>query len=243
MKTDFLLKVAELSGTDVNELSSLSHSRLVNEVILPVILNPGGQDIRGWRIGDDYMMLLAEFGEYCLQQDYFTGEIMLEIALQRLSCGAVLHESSRYDILPKEYYKYSAAWDQYGLMSDACWKFLTKQYKTCLRTNLAKEHVTKIIFGLIDHLDEDGNELDRYMLNYDHFHTSSKEVFDWAWKTAAKEFSFEKRYTHFATPERWRKYKTFFKENWKEINQKDFFSKIGESGFFNKRKIRKEILG
>lgn len=220
----------------------MQQDRLVNEIILPLILKPGGQDIRGWRISDDYMMLLAEFGSECYAMDHFTGEIMLEIALQRLSCGAILHEGSRYDILPKEYYKYSAAWDQYGLMSDACWEFLTQQYKTCLQADLTKEHVTKIIFGLIDHLDENGMEQGNYMLKHATFHTSSKDVFDWAWKTAAKEFSFEKRYAHFATTEKWRKYKTFFKENWREINEKDFFAKIGESGFFNKRRIRKEIL-
>lgn len=242
MKTNFLSKVAELSRVDLNKISAYSHTRLINEVVLPVILYPGGQDIRGWRIGDDYMLLMAEFGEYCMLQDCYTGEIMLEIALQRLSRGAVLHESSRFDILPQEYYKYSAAWDQHGLMSDACWEFLTKQYRTCLRTNLAKDHVIKIIFGLIDHLDENGNELGRYMLKYDHFHTSPKDVYDWAWN-AAKNLSVKERFEHFATPERWRKYKVFFKENWKDIDEKDFFQRINEKGFFNKRRIKKEILG
>ena len=63
----------------------MSQNEVVNKVILPIIVQPTGQDIRGWRIGDDYMSLMAEFGEYCWQQDAFTGEILLEIALQRIS--------------------------------------------------------------------------------------------------------------------------------------------------------------
>ena len=77
-----------MSGKNVNELVGMSQNEVVNKVILPIIVQPTGQDIRGWRIGDDYMSLMAEFGEYCWQQDAFTGEILLEIALQRISCGA-----------------------------------------------------------------------------------------------------------------------------------------------------------
>ncbi|MEI3545620.1 MAG: hypothetical protein V8R23_05105 [Alphaproteobacteria bacterium] len=84
MRTNFLNKVAAMSGKNVNELVGMSQSEVVNKVILPIIVQPTGQDIRGWRIGDDYMSLMAEFGEYCWQQDAFTGEILLEIALQRI---------------------------------------------------------------------------------------------------------------------------------------------------------------
>ena len=61
-----------MSGKNVNELVGMSQSEVVNKVILPIIVQPTGQDIRGWRIGDDYMSLMAEFGEYCWQQDAFT---------------------------------------------------------------------------------------------------------------------------------------------------------------------------
>ena len=179
MRTNFLNKVAAMSGKNVNELVGMSQNEVVNKVILPIIVQPTGQDIRGWRIGDDYMSLMAEFGEYCWQQDAFTGEILLEIALQRISCGAVLHEASSYKILPEAYWKYSAMCDQPGLMSDACFDFLQKQIVTCLKTKLTREHAQKIIFGLIDHLDEQGNELNGYMLKYGHFHTDTQTVFSW----------------------------------------------------------------
>lgn len=79
MRTNFLNKVAAMSGKNVNELVGMSQNEVVNKVILPIIVQPTGQDIRGWRIGDDYMSLMAEFGEYCWQQDAFTGEILLEL--------------------------------------------------------------------------------------------------------------------------------------------------------------------
>ena len=191
MRTNFLNKVAAMSGKNVNELVGMSQNEVVNKVILPIIVQPTGQDIRGWRIGDDYMSLMAEFGEYCWQQDAFTGEILLEIALQRISCGAVLHEASSYKILPEAYRKYSAMCDQPGLMSDACFNFLQKQIVTCLKAKLTREHAKKIIFGLIDHLDEQGNELNGYMLKYGHFHTDTQTVFSWAWETAGKYFTYE----------------------------------------------------
>lgn len=143
MRTNFLNKVAAMSGKNVNELVGMSQNEVVNKVILPIIVQPTGQDIRGWRIGDDYMSLMAEFGEYCWQQDAFTGEILLEIALQRISCGAVLHEASSYKILPEAYRKYSAMCDQPGLMSDACFNFLQKQIVTCLKAKLTREHAKK----------------------------------------------------------------------------------------------------
>lgn len=225
-----------------SELANMPYDKIVHNVILEKILQPSGQDIRGWRIGDNYMDLMADFGDYCYQQDTFTGGILLEIALQRLSKGAVLHEGSRFDILPKAYQPYSACYDQFGLMSNDCWYFLSKQYAVCLKANLTKEHTKKIIFGLIDYLDDKGNTLGDFSLGGMDFKTSPQEVFSWAWNVAKTNFSFEERYVHFATPQKWQRHKTFFKENWKQINTKDFFQKIGETGFFNNRNIRKDIL-
>lgn len=176
-----------------------------------------------------------------LQQDAFTGEILLEIALQRISCGAVLHEASSYKILPEAYRKYSAMCDQPGLMSDACFDFLQKQIVTCLKAKLTREHAQKIIFGLIDHLDEQGNELNGYMLKYGHFHTDNQTVFSWAWATAGKYFTYEELYDHFATPERWERFIPFFKENRPVIYKPDFCKRIGVSGFWNKRKVWKRL--
>lgn len=241
METKFLNTVAELSGKEVSELARMTQRQIADQVILPIILNPTGQDIRGWRIGDDYMQLMAEFGDYCYRQDSFTGEIMLEIALQRLSCGAVLHEASSYKNLPNDYWKYSAMCDQPGLMSDACWEFLQKQAETCLKANLTKDHLKKIVYGLIDHLDDQGNELGGYMLKYNYFKTDTKEVYAWAWQFANKNFPFEELYAHFATPERWQRFIPWLKENRPTIYKPDFCKRIGVTGFWEKRKVWKQL--
>lgn len=241
METKFLTKVAELSGKDVNELVGMPQRQIVDQIILPFILKPSDQNIRGWRIGDSYMHLMAEFGEYCYNQDQFTGEILLEIALERLSCGAIRHQETSYEILPSNYWKYSNWKDQPGLMTDACWKFLKKQGELCLQINLTKDHIKKMIMGLLDHLDEHGNELGDYMLKYASFHSDPKDVYDWAWTMANKHFSFEVLYAHFATPGRWQRFIPFFKENRPIIYKPDFCNRIGVKGFFNQRKVWKQL--
>lgn len=70
MNTNFVKRVAKLSGMTQNEIEAMSHKEIVRKVILPKILHEGGQDIRGWRIGDDYMLLIADFGEYLWKQDW-----------------------------------------------------------------------------------------------------------------------------------------------------------------------------
>ena len=52
----------------------------------------------------------------------------------------------------------------------------------------------------------------------------------------------EEVYRHYAQPEEWKKHKSWFAEHAKEMNWKEFFSKIRVKGFFNKRRIKKEIL-
>ena len=50
MRTNFLNKVAAMSGKNVNELVGMSQSEVVNKVILPIIVQPTGQDGRIRRI-------------------------------------------------------------------------------------------------------------------------------------------------------------------------------------------------
>lgn len=237
-----LQKVAELSGVEIKTLQHMNSRQLADEVILPKIVIIGGQDTRGRRIGDDFMQLMADYAPELYHSDSYSGEILLELALQRLSKGAVLHEVHHLiDSLPPAYQKYSAAYDQYGLMSDACWNFLAKQASFCLKTNAA-EHTRKIIFGLLDHLTPQGETLNGFMPGGLDFKVSAKEMYDTMRKTACSQLSFETLYEHFATPQRYKKYSFWLKDNWECIDQKDFFRRIGVSGFFEKRKIRKEIL-
>ncbi len=240
METKFLTKVAELTNMNVDDFLGLTYRQIINTIVLPKILYQTGQDTRGWRIKDTYMDLMADFGRECWLRDHYTGEIMLEIALQRLSNGAVIHAPYR-QTLPETYKKFSAFGDQPGLMSDSCWKFLKSQANTCFQASSTKEHITQIVFGLLDYLDEDGNELNGYMLKYAHSHTDPKEVYQWAWKFALKHFSFEEMYNHFAMPGKWERFIPFFKLHKGKIDKSDFCRRIGVSGFWNKRKVWKKL--
>lgn len=222
------------------ELGNIHHVDLVNKVILPEIVRPTGQDIRGWRISDSFMNLMADFGQDFYARDRFTGEILLEIAMQRISCGAVLHEQTSIK-LPFGYENFSVAKDQWGLMSEGCWAFIQKQATFCLQAKKVKFHMKTILFGLLDHIDGD-TTLNGYMLGSYDSQLKPKNVYQFAWSVLAANVSFEERYEHFATPERYKKYAGFFKENWSKIDKSNFFAKIGITGFFAKRKVTKEIL-
>ena len=245
MNTNFVKRVAKLSGMTQNEIAEMSHNEIVHKVILPKILHEGGQDIRGWRISDDYMLLIADFGEYLWKQNWSSGEALLEIAMQRLSNGAVLHEPTRYDMLIERYDKYSAKWDQPGLMTDGCWKFLTKQAKTCLKSPNIREHMVKIICGLAEHLDKYGEPRRHYMLSSSCLKmVTPQEMFQWAWQMIYWDKNIDPNdlYCYFATPQRWQLYPVLFKERWNKIDKKDFYRRIGIKGFFHKLKARKTVL-
>ena len=234
-------RIAKLSGTDV---TGMTPAEIVNNVVLPRIVQPTGQDIRGWRIGDDFLELMADFAPDFYRNDAFTAAILLEIAMQRLSCGAVLHEPTPVrEALPAEYKQYSAACDQPGLMSDACWNFLRKQASFCLSLPQTKDHMSKIIFGLHDHLDAEGNELYGYMLGGSNFHTSGKEVFAFAAETIKNKMSFQEQYEHFSVPGRFRNNKEFFRSNWDKLDLDDLAGRLEITGFFKKRKVRKAVFG
>lgn len=240
MEKAFLTSVSQAANVAPEEVNGKTLDQVIEEIILPKILRPGGQDTRGWRIPDKYMSLMAEFGEY-LHKNSSEGQYLLEIALQRLSCGAVLHAPTSYDVLPAKYKQYSVQYDQHGLMSDECWEFLTQQAKTCLSAEFTREHAAKIIFGLLDHLDEKGNTLGSYMFGGIGFKTPAKNAYDWAFQTVVENILFDELYDHLATPERWEKYKGWLKTNWSEIDKTDFYQRIG-IGFFKRRKVKKEVM-
>lgn len=242
-KVEFLQRVSSLSSLPFEELKTKDLQTLADTVILPIILRPGGLDIRGWRIPDVYMTLMADFGKEIRDENWFIGDILLELALQRLSCGAVVHELTSFDVLPDHYKFYSAKRDQQGLMSDACWSFLTKQINTCLSGDIkTKEHAEKIVLGLLTHIDDSGKPIGSFMLDNSGFHVSGEEVIAWAKEIAFNKLPFKAIYEALATPENWERFSWWFGSNWKQIDQKDFFTRIQVKGFFAKRKIKKQIL-
>ncbi|MBQ7285119.1 MAG: hypothetical protein IJW72_02575 [Alphaproteobacteria bacterium] len=232
-------RITELTNVNVNGMSA---AEIVNTVVLPRIVYPTGQDIRGWRIGDDFMNLMADFAPDFYHADSYTAIILLEIAMQRLSCGAVLHDPTPVlDALPNGYKQYSSACDQPGLMSNGCWNFIRKQAAFCLSIPQTRDHMTKIIFGLYDHLDKNGNELYGFTLGGSDFKTSGKEVFDFATQTIGN-LTFQEQYEHFATPNRYMRNKEFFRNNWQHIDKKDLAQRLNIKGFFKEFKTKRAIF-
>lgn len=91
-RNDFINAVAGLCGVNESEIVRLTQRELVDNYILPRGVEPTGQDTRGWRISPQFMQFMAGWGQYCVKEDRFTGELLMEIAMQRLSCGAIIRE-------------------------------------------------------------------------------------------------------------------------------------------------------
>lgn len=110
MERKFLEAVAALCRVDVRELLNKSFQELVNDYILPRGVEPSGQDTRGWRISPQFMHFMADWGSYCAVKG--TGELLMEIAMQRLSKGAIVrtlhgekafHEAQKpFEIMDKD---------------------------------------------------------------------------------------------------------------------------------------------
>jgi len=243
---NFLAAVAVTSRKAEEEVTATYNNggmkKLMDEVILPIIVRPTGQDIRGWRIGDDFMSLMEKYGEYIAGVSGECYDILAEIAMQRLSHGAVLHEPTPVvEALPPEYRKYSVAGDQPGLMSEACWEFYRANAKLMLERPKLHDHAAKIARGIVIHSDDDGNEVGDYM--WGHCGIPLKE---------ARQFCMEllddmvdETFEHI-TADNWLRFTSFLKKHQEKINWKSFFKMLGITGLFQgkeRRAVRGAILG
>lgn len=90
MGKNYLADVANLCRVDEDKLMGVLPEKLVNDFILPLGVEPTGQDTRGWRISPQFMAFMTDWGQYAVAQDRETGELLMEIALQRLSKGTIV---------------------------------------------------------------------------------------------------------------------------------------------------------
>ena len=259
----YLENISMHSGKDVAELSKMSQQQLVDDVILPLWLKPSGQNTRGWRIPDSFMEFMARFGKYCYDKDPATGAVLYELALHRISRGAVLHRHRPVNIdefLPVRYVIYSTGRDQPGLLSPRCWEFLREQMKYMLQYKETKEHATAILFGVLDNIDRNGTLLNGYILGIGSGIPDPRDFWAWAVKVALDKdwypwmvecpaedkglVPIELVEKHFSRPKNWRNYLWYWSKRWpamdKSAKQK-FFEAIGISGWWQKHIIKKEI--
>ncbi len=106
------------------ELSQKSTRDLITDFILPRVVEVGGQDTRGWRLSPSFMELMTRHAQDFISADNELGNLLFELAMQRIQRHPNLKAIDYIGILPKEYQKYSAAWDQPGLWGDEEWEFI-----------------------------------------------------------------------------------------------------------------------
>lgn len=226
-------------GKTVAELKHMPWKECVMNIVLPTM---AGHQNNRWRIADPFMKFMARYAKEVVMEDFRVGMNLLEIAMQRLSNGAVLHEATSWpEPLEKEYWSYSSRWDEPGLMSEGCYQFIVSGLPVCLQYNETRGHAEKILFGLISYLDADGNLQSGYMLP-DEFKREGAFLYGFAKTQVEKNASEAEILNHYAKPGEWQKHKIWLAAHVKNLNWKKFFSKIGVKGFFNKRRVKKEIL-
>ena len=233
-------RIALISGISKSELKELSWKEIVNEILLPRM---AGLPETRQRIGDSFMSFMAYNAKECVFLDKELAMVLLEIAMQRLSNGAVLHEPTSWETLPEAYKMYSSKWDEPGIMSEGCYKFINQALPLCLRYDETREHALKIFFGLISHLDEKGNIDTNYL-----FPSPLRKMAGSLYCFAKSQIegrdgaSFEEIFNNYARPGQWEKHKIWFANNGDQINWKKFFQAIRVKGILRKYRIKKEIF-
>ncbi len=218
-----------------------SWKEIVDTIIFPHMAGPNGTR---WCIHDMFMNFMADFAAEAYQKDAYTGSAMLETALQRLSCGAVLHEATPWpEPLPKEYWDYSSKWDESHILTQGCFNFIMKGIETALKCEMTKDHALKILFGLMAYISPNG-KVDHSYYAIGDFEKQATTLFHHASKLVEEYASYENIYKHYAMPGQWEKHIFWFSENQKKINWKNFFreTKSADTGnIFKRWKQRRAI--
>lgn len=246
MATRFVTAIAEICHVQVSDLNINGHyefeaqKRLVNDYLLPKCLGVGGSEKRFPHISDEFMSFMAEFGHECIVRDKETGELLMELAMQRISCGAIaVNDYDFIGSLPLEYQRYTAAYDEPALMSQACWDFIEKNIQFCIE-GLTKEtwrqHAENILWSLLQNIGEDGSLLNDYVWNEGLINKSLTEVYSWVMHVAQVSFTPYDLVIHLAPT--WKKHLRCFKNadgviEWtdKSVRQAFAESTVGEQYF------------
>lgn len=230
--------------TREKNLSSKSWQEIVDKVILPKMAGPKGSR---WCINDMFLNLMAEYAVEISCKDQTLAPILFEIGLQRLSCGAVLHDPTPWpEPLPKKYWDYSSKWDEGHVMTEGCINFLLKASEQCLQFDMTKDHALKILFGLMENTYQDGIFKSSHLLGQ--YQNMADRLFQTAEKVVEQYASFEEIYPYYTRPGQWEKHILYLSKHQKKINWKDFFKRtkaLEKVNIFNrwieKKTIRKRI--
>lgn len=242
-------------ATGVNNLSERPWAEVVNNVILPKLA--GRAEYRS-RIYPEFMKFLALYADTVCRKDNYLGEILLEIAMQRISNGAVLHEDDKtptFEALPEAYREYASQnyclGGEPGLMGEEEYAFIMQALPVCLKHEKLLNHALAIAFGILKHLTPEGEVADGYMFGTTCFKPDGKALYEAALSRVISYATWDELFRHFAQPEQWQKHKKWFKQEieCKNLTWKQFFeaTQAAGTGFFAKRwrnraRIKKEIM-
>lgn len=224
-------------------LSSKSWQEIVDEIILPKMAGPKNEIQSRYKINDMFMNLLAYFPSDVTYKDSYLAPILFEIALQRLSCGAVLHDSTPWpEPLPMKYHEYSSRWDERHVMTEGCYNFIMNGLEQALKFEMTRSHALKILFGLMENTNIKGGVENNYSLG--EFKDKAAQLFRHAERLVEEYASFEEIYPYYARPAQWEKHIFFLSQHRHKINWNDFFEKTqaATKGNFISRRLQRNAI-
>lgn len=214
-------EISSKTKVSVEELAKKSWSEIVDEVILPKMAGPVKTR---WCINDDFMTLMADYHEEMYLKDKDTTSVMLEIALQRLSCGAVRHSNNPTtwpEPLPVKYWEYSSKWDEGHVMTQGCYNFICSgAMELCLKIDLTRNHAMAILLGIMEDVLPSGEHNCYYLYKHEF---EARCMYNIAQGLAEKFGKYEELFESYAKPGQWEKHIDWFSQNYGKINWEKFF--------------------
>ncbi len=249
MNIELATAIAQRTNTSVSELMDKSFEVVAWEVLLPVL---AGRPHPRTGIYPEYMSFMAEWGEKCMEEDPTVGSVLYEIAMQRISDGAVLHQDDSIPTataLPNAYRDYGSCVEYFGgkpgPMDEECYNFLVKQLENCWNIPNYKYHAKVISFGIVRYLNPDGTPLEDYVFGSVDFEPDGSRLYQLAYDLIMKYADDEDIFGRWAQKGQWQRHIHYFARKWRdgELDFKRFLEFIGvnKEGFWERRRQRRYI--
>lgn len=209
------------------KLSTKSTRDLITDYIFPWVVRVGGQDIRGWRLAPQFMELMTRHAPDFIAADEELGNLLFELAMQRLQRHPVLESIDYVGMLPREYQKYSATWDQPGLWGDEEWEFMRLRLEDGFKLSNPKyrEHCKALVLEIAKDVLPWQNSTGWFSL---YTEVSGKELWDWVAELSVREIPIDELVAHLLENKSWHQYKKFLQKclGETEASWEKFFANI-----------------
>ena len=230
--------------TKERNLANKPWKEVVDNIILPKMAGKSNR----WCINDKFMLLMALHYYDVMLESISLYSTLQQIALQRLSCGAVRHEYvSDAKPLPKEYHEYSSVHDEAHVMTEGCYEYIMSgAFEWCFRDERNKHHAQEIAFGLIHHISPQGDIAWNYTFP-EALKCRGINLYTKMTYLVEKHCDFDTLFEHYAQENEWKKHRIWLANNYQKIDWTKFFERTKTlSGnfvkrFFTKREIQREL--